>query len=76
MSRGQNGDFTDGAPLERLYPLSVVTDGMGINLTVVSYMGSLCFAITSCPSAQPEIGTLGNLIKKNYQELLAASSLP
>ena len=67
--------YLDGAPLQRLYPLSVVTDGMGINLTVVSYMGSLCFAVTSCPTAQPEIGGLGKLIKKNYQQLLAASSL-
>lgn len=67
--------YFDGAPLERIYPLSVVTDGMGINLTVVSYRGSLCFAITSCPTTQPGIGALGKLIKKSYQELLAATSL-
>jgi diacylglycerol O-acyltransferase len=66
--------YLDGAALEHMYPLSVVTDGMGINLTVVSYMNKLCFAITSCPTQQPNIGILGSLIKKNYKNLLDATS--
>ena len=66
--------YLDGAPLQQMYPLSVVTDGMGINVTVVSYMGSLYFAITSCPTEQPGIGELGKLIKKNYKQLLDATS--
>ena len=65
--------YLDGAELEHMYPLSVVTDGMGINLTVVSYMNKLCFAITSCPTQQPNIGALGSLIKKNYKSLLDAT---
>ena len=39
--------YLEGAPLEAIYPLSVVTDGMGINVTVVSYRSKLCVAITS-----------------------------
>lgn len=65
--------YLDGAQLEHMYPLSVVTDGMGINLTVVSYMNKLCFAITCCPTLQPNIGILGSLIKKNYKNLLDAT---
>jgi WS/DGAT/MGAT family acyltransferase len=64
--------YLDGAPLERLYPLSVVFDGMGINITVISYMGKLCFAITSCPTEQPEIEELGSFIKQSYKDLTAA----
>jgi WS/DGAT/MGAT family acyltransferase len=61
--------YLEGAELEGLYPLSVVTDGMGINLTVISYANKLCFAITSCPTRQPGIGELGVLLKRSFQSL-------
>jgi diacylglycerol O-acyltransferase len=66
--------FLEGAQLERIYPLSVVTDGMGINITVVSYAGKLCIAITSCPTELPDIGGLGRLIRENYRELTSAAA--
>jgi diacylglycerol O-acyltransferase len=65
--------YLDGARLERLYPLSVVTDGMALNITVVSYLGKLNIAITSCPTEQPGIGELGRLVRKHYQQLAAAA---
>ncbi|MEH6516151.1 MAG: wax ester/triacylglycerol synthase family O-acyltransferase [Halioglobus sp.] len=65
--------FLEGAPMESMYPLSVVTDGMAINLTVVSYQSKLCFAITSCPTHQPGIGTLASSIKQSYKEVAAAA---
>jgi WS/DGAT/MGAT family acyltransferase len=64
--------YLEGAELESLYPLSVVTDGMGINLTVISYCDKLCFAITSCPTEPPEIGNLGNLLKASFRSLQLA----
>jgi diacylglycerol O-acyltransferase len=64
--------YLDGASLEQLYPLSVVTDGMALNITVVSYLNKLCVAITSCPTGQPDIGEMGKLIKQNYRELAQA----
>lgn len=64
--------FLQGAELESMYPLSVVTAGMGINLTVVSYNQRLCFAVTSCPTEQPGIDQLGKYLKESYRELAAA----
>jgi diacylglycerol O-acyltransferase len=64
--------YLDGAPLQQLYPLSVVTDGMALNITVVSYLDKLCVAVTSCPTGQPGIAELGKLIKQNYRELARA----
>ncbi|MEE4191460.1 MAG: wax ester/triacylglycerol synthase family O-acyltransferase [Halieaceae bacterium] len=64
--------YLEGARLEALYPLSVVTDGMGINITVVSYLKRLCVAITSCPTEQPGIETLGRLMKQELDTLAAA----
>ena len=65
--------YLEGAPLEALYPLSVVTDGMGLNITVVSYQSKLCIAVTSCPTAQPGIGELGKLLKKSFEDLQQAA---
>ncbi len=64
--------YLEGARLEALYPLSVVTDGMGINITVVSYLRRLCVAITSCPTEQPGIEGLGRMMKQQLDTLAAA----
>jgi WS/DGAT/MGAT family acyltransferase len=61
--------YLEGAELQSLYPLSVVTDGMGINLTVVSYAKKLCFAVTACPTMQPGIEVLGKYLKESFSEL-------
>ena len=64
--------FMEGAELEALYPLSIVTDGMGLNITVVSHANKLCFAIVSCPREQPGVEQLGSLLRSNYRELREA----
>ncbi|NND67094.1 MAG: wax ester/triacylglycerol synthase family O-acyltransferase [Halioglobus sp.] len=64
--------YLEGAELESIYPFSVVTDGMGINLTVVSYDRKLCFAITSCPTQQPRIEHFDKHLKASYKALRAA----
>ncbi|MEZ5503392.1 MAG: wax ester/triacylglycerol synthase family O-acyltransferase [Halioglobus sp.] len=64
--------YLEGSELESLYPVSIVTDGMGINLTVVSYDKKLCFAITSCPTGQPGIEQLDDLLRQSYRDLRAA----
>ena len=61
--------YLDGAELEALYPLSIVTDGMGLNITVVSHVNKLCFAIASCPTEQPGVDQLGKLLKQSYRNL-------
>tara|TARA_R110001592_G_scaffold363393_1_gene687310 strand:+ start:164663 stop:166036 length:1374 start_codon:yes stop_codon:yes gene_type:complete len=65
--------YLEGAELQMLYPLSIVTDGMGLNITVVSHVNKLCFAIISCPTRQPGIESLGKLIKESFRELQAAA---
>ena len=64
--------YLEGAELEALYPLSIVTDGMGLNITVVSHTNKLCFAIASCPTHQPGVEKLGKLIKDSYRDLRKA----
>ncbi|MCB1699441.1 MAG: wax ester/triacylglycerol synthase family O-acyltransferase [Halioglobus sp.] len=64
--------YLEGAELEYLYPLSIVTDGMGLNITVVSHVNKLCIAIVSCPTELPGVEGLGKLMKQSYRELQAA----
>jgi diacylglycerol O-acyltransferase len=66
--------YLDGAELEALYPLSIVTDGMGLNITVVSHVNKLCFAVVSCPSGEPGIERLGEFMQESYRDLRAALS--
>jgi len=67
--------YIEGAELELLYPLSIVTDAMGLNITVVSHANRLCFAVVSCPTQQPGIEDLGKLLKDSYRNLQAAARL-
>ncbi|PLW69630.1 wax ester/triacylglycerol synthase family O-acyltransferase [Pseudohalioglobus lutimaris] len=64
--------YLEGAELEAIYPLSIVTDAMGLNITVLSHVNKLCFAVASCPRDQPGIEGLGKLLKAGYAELREA----
>ena len=64
--------YLEGAELEYLYPLSIITDAMGLNITALSYAKKLCIAIISCPTDQPGIEVLGKLLKDSYRDLQAA----
>ncbi|TDG13394.1 wax ester/triacylglycerol synthase family O-acyltransferase [Seongchinamella unica] len=64
--------YLEGAELESIYPLSIVTDAMGLNITVLSHVNKLCIAVASCPRDQPDIESLGPLLKQSYRDLRAA----
>jgi WS/DGAT/MGAT family acyltransferase len=60
--------YLAGAKLEANYPVSVVTDGMGLNITVMSYMGHLDFGILADRDQMPDlwklIGWLGDALEE------------
>jgi hypothetical protein len=57
-----------GAKLEANYPISVITDGMGLNITVMSYLGRLDFGIVADREQMPDlwslIGWLGDALEE------------
>jgi len=67
--------YMEGSKLERIYPLSVVADGMGLNITIISYNSKLCIGVTCAPSNEPHIESLGTLIKAGYKELLEQADI-
>jgi WS/DGAT/MGAT family acyltransferase len=48
--------YSNGAEMLAMYPVSLALHGTGVNLTVISYRGSMDFAITSatCALAEPQ----------------------
>jgi diacylglycerol O-acyltransferase / wax synthase len=50
--------YMAGAKLEANYPISVVTDGMGLNITVMSYLGQLDFGIVADREQMPDVWSL------------------
>jgi hypothetical protein len=50
--------YMAGARLEAHYPISVITDGMGLNITVMSYRGHLDFGIVADREQMPDVWSL------------------
>jgi diacylglycerol O-acyltransferase len=64
--------YMAGARLEANYPISVITDGMGLNITVMSYRGSLDFGIVADREQMPDLWTLMDSLREALRELAPA----
>ena len=64
-----------GARLEGYFPVSIVTDGQGLNITVQSYLDDLDIGLVSCRELVPDLWDLLTWITEAVDELadLAAS---
>jgi diacylglycerol O-acyltransferase len=62
--------YLGGAKLLAHYPVSVVTDGLGLNITVVGYLGQLHFGLVSCRELVPDIDTLAGYLAEELELLL------
>jgi diacylglycerol O-acyltransferase / wax synthase len=51
-----------GAKLLAHYPVSVITDGQGLNITLVGYLGQLHFGLVSCRELAPDLDTLAGYL--------------
>jgi len=64
-----------GAKLLAHYPVSVITDGQGLNITLVGYLGELHFGLVSCRELVPDIDTLAGYLGEELELLLQAAGL-
>jgi diacylglycerol O-acyltransferase / wax synthase len=63
-----------GAKLLAHYPVSVITDGQGLNITLVGYLGQLHFGLVSCRELVPDLDVLADYLVDELDELLKAAS--
>jgi WS/DGAT/MGAT family acyltransferase len=61
--------YCAGARLVANYPVSVITDGMGLNITVMSYCGSLDFGIVGDRDQMPDLNRLMGWLSDALEEL-------
>jgi diacylglycerol O-acyltransferase / wax synthase len=64
--------YCAGAKVSALYPVSIPTHGVALNLTVQSYMSALDFGLTADRKAVPDVADLADGLKPALDELVAA----
>ncbi|CAN5609142.1 wax ester/triacylglycerol synthase family O-acyltransferase [soil metagenome] len=62
-----------GARMESYIPVSIVTDGMGLNITVHSYLDRLEFGIIAAGELVPDVGHLADLHVHEIETLMKES---
>ena len=61
------------------YPVSAITDGVGLNMTVMSYDGKLDFGLVACREMVPDIWALLDHLGESLDEMMelaAAETAP
>ena len=65
--------YLAGARLEANYPVSVITHGMGLNITVMSYMGHLDVGIVADREQMPDVALLTGWLRDELELLMPAA---
>ncbi|MEO0324127.1 MAG: wax ester/triacylglycerol synthase family O-acyltransferase [Myxococcota bacterium] len=65
--------YLAGAKLEAAYPMGPVFEGAGLNVTAMSYTGSVDFGFMAAANLLPDVQGLADEIAPATEELLAAS---
>jgi WS/DGAT/MGAT family acyltransferase len=64
--------YSAGARLVANYPVGPIADGMGVNMTVMSYMDQLDFGVQACPDVLPDVWELVDGLHDALEELADA----
>lgn len=65
--------YTAGARMAAYWPLSIVEHGVGLNITVMSYAGTMGFGFTTARTAVPDAHVLTAALQEALDELEASS---
>lgn len=62
--------YLAGAELKAYYPVSIVTHGLALNITIVSYNGTLDFGLVACRKTMPDLRKFARHLESAHRELL------
>ncbi len=74
--------YLAGAKMTANFPVSIVTHGLGLNVTIQSYNGSLDYGLIACKRTVPDLRKFADAMQVAHQELLdlmgadAAAAVP
>ena len=61
--------YFNGARLEQMYPISLLSHGQALNITVVSYAGQFNVGFTGCRDTLPHMQRLATYMAESLEEL-------
>lgn len=61
--------YSAGAQMKAMYPMGPIADGAGLNITVMSYLGTMFFGLVTCPEVAPDLWDLASQVGSAYEEL-------
>ena len=64
-----------GAELTGMFPGSVIMEGMGLNVTVLSYIDRIDIGLSADPELVPDLWDMADLMPKAMNDLMNASGL-
>lgn len=64
--------YCAGARLEHLHPVSVIVDGVGLNVTVMSYLDRLDFGIVADREQTPDVWPLLEALRAELDDFEAS----
>jgi diacylglycerol O-acyltransferase len=67
--------YFGGSEMKAGFPLGPVMDGMGLNITIMSYRGTLYWGLVSCARAVPRLWDIAAAVPAALAELLHAAGL-
>jgi diacylglycerol O-acyltransferase len=62
--------YLAGAELQAYYPVSAIFDGQGLNITVMSYRGTMYFGLVACRELVPDLEVLTAHLRAELDDLL------
>ena len=66
--------FSLGARMVSSFPVSAINDGVGLNITVMSYMGNLDFGLVACRELVPDLWRMVDHLRSSLDELTKAAA--
>jgi WS/DGAT/MGAT family acyltransferase len=67
--------YMAGAKLVSFYPMGPLNDGAALNMTLISYLGTIHFGLVACPDLIPDVDHLAALIPPALAELKKAAGV-
>ncbi len=68
--------YLNGAKLVAQYPLSMLIDGLALNITITSHADCLDFGVLACGEALPDVRALADYLGDAFAELQVALTKP
>jgi WS/DGAT/MGAT family acyltransferase len=65
--------YSAGARMVAMYPMGPVAEGGGLNMTVMSYMGSMFFGLVACRETVPNVWQIAHYLNDALEELKKAA---